>query len=208
MAALYERLVLRVNVTFALAGPAGSHIDPLGCGDFTQNYSDTAGVATCTATFIDSGGSFTGGATASVEKRRHSPGYLGRQCRGADANGWYNHPVPSTSTAATRPQDCLCNSTTYSGPDTAERDVLSGLCRQGGKRRSTGVPPFQVRRDAAVRERLRSPGALTPAIGTTTRSTSALPAATTSRGSHRAAAARSAEGLGEREVHGQCRNSA
>jgi hypothetical protein len=59
---------------------------------------------------------------------RATPGVSGRAARGADASGWYNHPV-GVSFAGTDATSGVagCSSTTYSGPDSASAQV-SGTC--------------------------------------------------------------------------------
>jgi len=99
-----------------------------GCGNLVQSP-DTTGVSqTCTATFTDSGGSFTGSTTASVKKDATPPVISGVSARGPDANGWYNHPLSiSVNGSDATSGIASCNSVTYSGPDTTS-GTLSGTC--------------------------------------------------------------------------------
>jgi hypothetical protein len=118
-----------VTIHFTItANPGNSISNPAGCSDFRQK-SDTPGVSqTCTVTFVDSGGSFTGSATASLKKDATAPAISGINARGPDANGWYNHPVEISVNASDETSGIAsCNSLTYSGPDTTSAS-FTGTC--------------------------------------------------------------------------------
>lgn len=118
-----------VTVSFSITANAGSSVtNPVGCGNLVQS-ADTTGVSqTCSATFTDAGGSFTGSATASVKKDSTPPVITGINARGPDANGWYNHPVGITVNASDATSGIAsCNSLNYSGPDTTSGS-FSGTC--------------------------------------------------------------------------------
>src|SRR5215467_8288755 len=104
-----------VTVSFSItANPGSSVTNPNGCGNLVQS-ADTPGVSqTCSATFTDAGGSFTGSATASVKKDSTPPDISGISAPGPDANGWYNHPFSIGVNASDATSGIAsCNSLTY-----------------------------------------------------------------------------------------------
>ncbi len=128
-----------VTVRFSLTANQGSSVsNPVGCGDLVQSE-DTTGVSqTCTATFTDAGGSFTGSATASVKKDATPPVISGISARGPDANGWYNRPLGISVNASDATSGIAsCNQLTYSGPDTTSGS-FSGSCTDNAGNTATG----------------------------------------------------------------------
>ena len=74
--------------------------------------------------------------------------------RGADSNGWYNHPVgvAFSGTDAISGVDSCSGATTYSGPDTGSASVAGTLPRQGRQQRERDLRA-EVRLDAADSDR-------------------------------------------------------
>jgi subtilase family serine protease len=117
--------VSNVTLTWTATDP-DSPVSTNGCIAHSVQ-SDTPGVTyTCTATSIG------GTTTQSVTMKRDTTAPTGVATaadRAPDHNGWFNHPVSSTTTGADSTSGIAsCTSPTYSGPDSATAS-LAGTCK-------------------------------------------------------------------------------
>ena len=94
-------------------------------------------IKTCTVTLIDN--SQVSKTTSPIKVDNQPPtGVAASAARGADANGWYNHPVPINWTGSDATSGlAACTSLTYSGPDTATAQVSGGCTDVAGNNTST-----------------------------------------------------------------------
>jgi len=77
-----------------------------------------------------------------VEVELTSPTATVAPSRGADSNGWYNHPVAGAISATSFSGIASCTSTTYAGPNTTNATV-SGTCTDNaGKTVTVTSAPF------------------------------------------------------------------
>jgi hypothetical protein len=116
-----------VTVAFFVA-PDSTIIGTPGCGVF-QVTSDTTGQSFQCVVKYNTGGSY--GTPVIAVKRDATPPTVnaGAPSRGADANGWYNHPVDIQFSGSDATSGLAsCTSVSYGGPDTAGTSV-SGSCR-------------------------------------------------------------------------------
>jgi hypothetical protein len=128
-----------VTVQFVITPLPGNSVTPgTECGSYTQS-SDTTGVTrNCVAVFTDSVGSTTSSASVTVKKDSTPPVISGVNARGPDSNGWYNHPLSIDVNASDATSGLAsCNSTTYSGPDTAGGS-FSGTCTDNAGNSANG----------------------------------------------------------------------
>jgi hypothetical protein len=114
------------DVTVAFVLPAGSS-NPQGCGNQIVN-SDTSGTTfICTVAVA---GTQCCRLDVTIKRDATPPAATGISAdRGADVNGWYNHPVTVSVTGTDATSGIAsCTVVAYSGPDSGSASV-SGSCR-------------------------------------------------------------------------------
>jgi hypothetical protein len=114
-----------VMLNWTYFDPESGVTSTTGC-DAASFSGDTPGISrTCIA--VSDGG--TTAVTKTVKLDKTPPTAGGTRSRGADSNGWYNHPVAvSFSGADAMSGLASCSSATYSGPDNSAA-VVGGTCR-------------------------------------------------------------------------------
>jgi hypothetical protein len=114
------------------------------CTSLTYSGSDS-GTASVAGTCTDNAGNVSAPKTLAFQYDATAPS-MSASARGADANGWYNHPVDVAfqGTDAVSGVD-TCTSATYSGPDNGSASV-AGTCRD--KAGNTSSASFPLRYDA------------------------------------------------------------
>ena len=116
------------------------------CTSASYDGPDTAS-GSVTGTCRDNAGNVSAPASFALKYDATAPTATAAARRAADANGWYNHPVPVTfsGTDATSGIDACTGSATYAGPDTAGK-TLTGTCTdQAGNQASAS---FALKYDA------------------------------------------------------------
>jgi hypothetical protein len=116
------------------------------CTSASYDGPDT-GSSSVTGTCRDNAGNVSAPASFAFKYDATPPTTTVAAKRAADANGWFNHPVPVafSGTDATSGVDACQGSTTYAGPDTAGA-TLTGTCAdQAGNQASTS---FSLKYDA------------------------------------------------------------
>ena len=99
------------------------------------------GAASVPGTCKDKAGNVSGASTFGLKYDGTAPAVTGGQPgRGADANGWYNHPVAITFDGADQTAGIdACTAATYSGPD-SDTASLAGTCRDRAGNTSSPLP--------------------------------------------------------------------
>jgi hypothetical protein len=107
------------------------------CTSSTYSGPDAA-AATAAGTCRDNAGNVSAQLTATFAYDATPPSVAGATARGADAGGWFNHPVgvAFSGTDAVSGIDS-CSSTTYSGPD-SEAAAVSGSCKDKAGNTASG----------------------------------------------------------------------
>jgi hypothetical protein len=130
----------------------------------TASGSDaTSGIASCTSTTYsgpdsssasvsasctDNAGNVSSTQTLSFQYDATGPSVSATAARGADANGWYNHPVDVTFTGSDSTSGIdSCTSGNYSGPDSGSASV-SGSCKDKAGNSASGS--FGLKYDATA----------------------------------------------------------
>jgi hypothetical protein len=129
---------ISVSGTDATSGVAG-------CTATTFSGPDSSS-ATVSGTCVDNAGNVSAPRTLTFLYDATPPSVSPSPSRGADANGWYNHPVDVSfqgSDAASGVDSCT--SASYSGPDNGSASV-GGTCRD--KAGNAGSGSFALRYDA------------------------------------------------------------
>lgn len=129
-----------VTVSFSLSGSGFSN--PTGCGNQTVSTDTNGTLFRCTVDLSD--GSVVG-AAVTIKRDATQPTATGITAqRGADANGWYNHPVQvAVSGSDTMSGVASCTSVTYSGPDSGSASVTGTCTDAAGNVSSTKALAFQ-----------------------------------------------------------------
>lgn len=115
------------------------------CTSLTYSGPDSSS-ASVSGTCTDNAGNVSAPKALSFQYDGTPPSVSPAAARGADANGWYNHPVDVAfqGTDAVSGVD-TCTSATYSGPDNGSASVV-GTCRD--KAGNTSSASFPLRYDA------------------------------------------------------------
>jgi hypothetical protein len=124
----------RSNVTVSFILPAGSS-NPQGCGDQTVNSDTTGATFTCTVAVA---GTQCCRLDVTIKRDATPPTASAiAAARGADVNGWYNHPVAiAVSGSDATSGIASCTNVTYAGPDSGSASV-SGTCTDNAGNVST-----------------------------------------------------------------------
>jgi hypothetical protein len=126
-------------VTFSTTGSSFSGI--ASCTPATPYSEPDVQNATIGGSCTDNAGKTVNATSASFDYEASLPAVSVALSRGADSNGWYNHPVTGTTSGSAFSRITSCTSpVTYSGPD-ARAATVSGSCTDSAGKTVTAASP-------------------------------------------------------------------